>query len=113
MDTVLFAEFQAWRESPTLDKTCPFLERVYREDVGPCLDFTMQEVREGRGWPARGPAPPPEASPSPRPHCRPGLPQLSVLVRAAVEDNTLTIEPVASQTLPAMKVAAVECGSTK
>ncbi|CAK7307574.1 guanine nucleotide exchange factor for Rab-3A isoform X3 [Vulpes vulpes] len=80
VDTTLFAEFQAWRESPTLDKTCPFLERVYREDVGPCLDFTMQE--------------------------------LSALVRAAVEDNTLTIEPVASQTLPAVKVAAVECSST-
>ncbi|XP_047631503.1 guanine nucleotide exchange factor for Rab-3A isoform X1 [Phacochoerus africanus] len=78
VDATLFAEFQAWRESPTLDKTCPFLERVYREDVGPCLDFTMQE--------------------------------LSALVRAAVEDNTLTIEPVASQTLPAVKVAAVECG---
>uniref|UniRef100_A0A2R8MFU4 RAB3A interacting protein like 1 n=1 Tax=Callithrix jacchus TaxID=9483 RepID=A0A2R8MFU4_CALJA len=43
VDTILFAEFQTWRESPTLDKTCPFLERVYREDVGPCLDFTMQE----------------------------------------------------------------------
>ncbi|KAF0871754.1 R3GEF factor, partial [Crocuta crocuta] len=80
VDTTLFAEFQAWRESPTLDKTCPFLERVYREDVGPCLDFTMQE--------------------------------LSALVRAAVEDNTLTIEPVASQTPPSVKVAAVECGST-
>ncbi|XP_003798780.1 guanine nucleotide exchange factor for Rab-3A [Otolemur garnettii] len=79
VDTTLFAEFQAWRESPTLDKTCPFLERVYREDVGPCLDFTMQE--------------------------------LSTLVRAAVEDNTLTIEPVASQTLPTMKVAEVDCGS--
>ncbi|KAM9221991.1 guanine nucleotide exchange factor for Rab-3A isoform 1-T1 [Dugong dugon] len=79
VDTTLFAEFQAWRESPTLDKTCPFLERVYREDVGPCLDFMMQE--------------------------------LSALVRAAVEDNTLTIEPVAPQTLPAVKVAAVECGS--
>ncbi|KAL2805965.1 guanine nucleotide exchange factor for Rab-3A isoform 1 [Daubentonia madagascariensis] len=79
VDTTLFAEFQAWRESPTLDKTCPFLERVYREDVGPCLDFTMQE--------------------------------LSVLVRAAVEDNTLTIEPVASQTLPIVKVAEVECRS--
>ncbi|XP_008065043.1 guanine nucleotide exchange factor for Rab-3A [Carlito syrichta] len=78
VDTTLFAEFQAWRESPTLDKTCPFLERVYREDVGPCLDFTMQE--------------------------------LSALVRAAVEDNTLTIEPVASQTLPTVKVAQVECG---
>ncbi|EAW73979.1 RAB3A interacting protein like 1 [Homo sapiens] len=80
VDTILFAEFQAWRESPTLDKTCPFLERVYREDVGPCLDFTMQE--------------------------------LSVLVRAAVEDNTLTIEPVASQTLPTVKVAEVDCSST-
>ncbi|XP_036077177.1 guanine nucleotide exchange factor for Rab-3A isoform X2 [Rousettus aegyptiacus] len=80
VDTTLFAEFQAWRESPTLDKTSPFLDRVYREDVGPCLDFTTQE--------------------------------LSALVRAAVEDNTLTIEPVASQTLPAVKVAAVEYGST-
>ncbi|KAF6105811.1 RAB3A interacting protein like 1 [Phyllostomus discolor] len=43
VDTTLFAEFQAWRESPTWDKNSPFLERVYREDVGPCLDFTMQE----------------------------------------------------------------------
>ncbi|XP_054419766.1 guanine nucleotide exchange factor for Rab-3A isoform X2 [Pteronotus mesoamericanus] len=80
VDTTLFAEFQAWRESPTLDKSSPFLERVYREDVGPCLDFTVQE--------------------------------LSALVRAAVEDNTLTIEPVASQTPPSVKVAAVDYGST-
>lgn len=80
VDTTLFAEFQAWRESPTLDKTSPFLERVYREDVGPCLDFTTQE--------------------------------LSALVRAAVEDNTLTIEPVASQALPTVNVAAVKCEST-
>nr|XP_034492926.1 guanine nucleotide exchange factor for Rab-3A isoform X4 [Marmota flaviventris] len=79
VDTTLFAEFQAWRASPTLDKACPFLERVYREDVGPCLDFTMQE--------------------------------LSALVRAAVEDNTLTIEPVASQPLPTGKAAEVDCGS--
>ena len=55
----------------------------------------------------------------------PTPPQLSALVRAAVEDNTaartraavedntLTIEPVASQTLPAVKVAAVDCGHTK
>lgn len=65
MDTTLFAEFQAWRESPTLDKTSPFLDRVYREDVGPCLDFTTQEVRRGRGRPAGGPRPPAEACPSP------------------------------------------------
>lgn len=80
VDTTLFAEFQAWKEAPTLDRTSPFLDRVYREDVGPCLDFTMQE--------------------------------LSALVRAAVEDNTLTIEPVGPQALPTVKVAAVERGST-
>ncbi|XP_049635659.1 guanine nucleotide exchange factor for Rab-3A isoform X2 [Suncus etruscus] len=80
VDSTLFAEFQAWREAPTLDRASPFLDRVYREDVGPCLDFAMQE--------------------------------LSVLVRAAVEDNTLTIEPVASQALPTVKMAAVEPGST-
>ncbi|XP_007526395.1 guanine nucleotide exchange factor for Rab-3A isoform X1 [Erinaceus europaeus] len=80
VDTILFAEFQAWRESPMLDKTSPFLDRVYREDVGPCLDFTMHE--------------------------------LSALVRAAVEDNTLTIEPVAMQTLPTMRVTALDPAST-
>ncbi|XP_050191179.1 guanine nucleotide exchange factor for Rab-3A isoform X6 [Myiozetetes cayanensis] len=78
VDSTLFAEFQAWKESPTLDKSCSFLDRIYREDVGPCLDFTRQELSE--------------------------------LVRAAVEQNTLTIEPVASQTLPVVKVAAEECG---
>lgn len=125
VDATLFAEFQAWRESPTLDKTCPFLERVYREDVGPCLDFTMQEVRRTEGGQKVGgdgggkeggvPAPQPlSRRPAPhRPTRRPALPQLSALVRAAVEDNTLTIEPVASQTLPAVKVAAVECGRAK
>lgn len=112
VDTTLFAEFQAWRESPTLDKNSPFLERVYREDVGPCLDFTMQEVSWGRGQPAGGPSHPAEA-PSLPTHLLPGLLQLSALVRAAVEDNTLTIEPVASQTPPTVKVAAVEYGSTK
>ncbi|XP_045430001.1 guanine nucleotide exchange factor for Rab-3A isoform X2 [Pipistrellus kuhlii] len=80
VDTTLFAEFQAWRESPSLDKDSAFLGRVYREDVGPCLDFTAQE--------------------------------LSALVRAAVEDNTLTIEPVASHTPPTVKAAAAGYGST-
>ncbi|XP_064281936.1 guanine nucleotide exchange factor for Rab-3A isoform X3 [Passer domesticus] len=78
VDSILFAEFQAWKESPTLDKSCSFLDRIYREDVGPCLDFTKQELSE--------------------------------LVRVAVEQNTLTIEPVASQTVPVGKVAAEECG---
>lgn len=43
----------------------------------------------------------------------PDLLQLSALVRTAVEDNTLTIEPVASQTLPTVKVPTVECNNTK
>ncbi|XP_058276964.1 guanine nucleotide exchange factor for Rab-3A isoform X2 [Hirundo rustica] len=81
VDSILFAEFQAWKESPTLDKSCSFLDRIYREDVGPCLDFTKQELSE--------------------------------LVRVAVEQNTLTIEPVASQTVPVGKVAAEECGGPK
>ncbi|KAM9372815.1 guanine nucleotide exchange factor for Rab-3A [Phaethornis superciliosus] len=81
VDSILFSEFQAWKESPTLDKSCSFLDRIYREDVGPCLDFTKQELSE--------------------------------LVRVAVEQNTLTIEPVASQTLPVVKVSAEECGTKK
>ncbi|XP_030416670.1 guanine nucleotide exchange factor for Rab-3A isoform X2 [Gopherus evgoodei] len=78
VDSILFAEFQAWKESPTLEKSCSFLERIFREDVGPCLDFTKQELSE--------------------------------LVREAVEQNTLTIEPVAIQALPVVKVSAMECG---
>ncbi|XP_077788491.1 guanine nucleotide exchange factor for Rab-3A isoform X4 [Podarcis muralis] len=78
VDSILFAEFQAWKESPTLDKSSSFLERIYQEDVGPCLDFTKHELSE--------------------------------LIQAAVEQNTLTIEPVATQALPVVKVSAIECG---
>uniref|UniRef100_A0A8C8RXU8 RAB3A interacting protein like 1 n=1 Tax=Pelusios castaneus TaxID=367368 RepID=A0A8C8RXU8_9SAUR len=81
VDSILFAEFQAWKESPTLEKSCSFLERIYREDVWPCLDFTKQELSE--------------------------------LVREAVEQNTLTIEPVVTQALPVVKVSAMECGGPK
>ncbi|KAL8170059.1 UNVERIFIED_CONTAM: RAB3A interacting protein [Gekko kuhli] len=81
VDSILFAEFQAWKESPSLDKSCPFLERIYQEDVGPCLDFTKHELSE--------------------------------LVQEAVEQNTLTIEPVATQILPVVKVSAIECGGPK
>nr|XP_033783801.1 guanine nucleotide exchange factor for Rab-3A isoform X2 [Geotrypetes seraphini] len=81
IDTVLFSEFQAWKESPTLDRSCPFLERIHQEDIGPCLDFAKCELAE--------------------------------LVQAAVATNTLTVEPVASQTLPMVKVSAIECGGPK
>ncbi|XP_068168855.1 guanine nucleotide exchange factor for Rab-3A isoform X2 [Antennarius striatus] len=39
--------------------------------------------------------------------------ELSQLVQSAVENNSLTIEPVAMSALPVVKATAVECGSTK
>ncbi|XP_051885092.1 guanine nucleotide exchange factor for Rab-3A-like isoform X4 [Pristis pectinata] len=78
IDLILFDEFQAWKEEPTLDKACPFLERIYQEDIGPCLSFAKHELTEA--------------------------------VQAAVESNTLNIEPAAVQTLPVVKASAIECG---
>ncbi|XP_078405170.1 guanine nucleotide exchange factor for Rab-3A isoform X2 [Cetorhinus maximus] len=46
IDLILFDEFQAWKEEPTLDKACPFLERIYQEDIGPCLSFAKHELTE-------------------------------------------------------------------
>lgn len=70
VDTTLFAEFRAWRESPTLDKSSPFLGRVYREDVGPCLDFTVQEVRGQRAAGRAQPLRPAALTAQPRPGLR-------------------------------------------
>ncbi|XP_059831620.1 guanine nucleotide exchange factor for Rab-3A-like isoform X1 [Hypanus sabinus] len=78
IDLILFDEFQAWKEEPTLDKACPFLERIYQEDIGPCLSFAKHELTEA--------------------------------VQAAVENNTLSIEPAAVQALPVVKASAIECG---
>ncbi|XP_041833376.1 rab-3A-interacting protein isoform X3 [Melanotaenia boesemani] len=44
VDSQLFSEFKAWKEEPTLDRTCCFLERVYREDIYPCLTFSKSEL---------------------------------------------------------------------
>ncbi|XP_019960420.1 rab-3A-interacting protein isoform X3 [Paralichthys olivaceus] len=44
VDIQLFSEFKAWREEPTLDRGCCFLERVYREDIFPCLTFSKSEL---------------------------------------------------------------------
>ncbi|XP_038663573.1 guanine nucleotide exchange factor for Rab-3A-like isoform X8 [Scyliorhinus canicula] len=81
IDLILFEEFQAWKEEPTLDKTCPFLERIYQEDIRPCLSFAKHELTEA--------------------------------VQAAVESNTLSIEPAAAQALPVVKASAIECGGPK
>ncbi|XP_030646515.1 guanine nucleotide exchange factor for Rab-3A [Chanos chanos] len=78
LDSVLFAEFLAWKESPTLERSSAFINRVYREDIMPCLSFTRSE--------------------------------LSQSVQCAVENNSLTIEPVAMTALPMVKASAIECG---
>lgn len=78
VDGQLFGEFKAWREEPTLDRDCCFLERVYREDIYPCLTFSKSE--------------------------------LGSAILEAVEQNTLSVEPVGFQPLPVVKASAVECG---
>ncbi|XP_053576439.1 guanine nucleotide exchange factor for Rab-3A isoform X2 [Bombina bombina] len=46
VDALLLSEFLTWKESPTLDRTCTFLSRIYREDITPCLDFAKRELSE-------------------------------------------------------------------
>lgn len=45
VDSSLFMEFKTWKEEPTLDKSSCFLERIYREDIFPCLSFSKSEVQ--------------------------------------------------------------------
>ncbi|KAK5849393.1 hypothetical protein PBY51_009038 [Eleginops maclovinus] len=78
VDSQLFSDFKAWREEPTLERSCCFLERVYREDIHPCLTFSKCE--------------------------------LGSAILEAVEQNTLSVEPVGFQPLPVVKASAVECG---
>ncbi|XP_011489619.1 rab-3A-interacting protein isoform X1 [Oryzias latipes] len=78
VDSQLFSEFKAWKEEPTLSRSCCFLERVYREDIYPCLTFSKSE--------------------------------LGSAILEAVEQNTLSVEPVGFQPLPVVKASAVECG---
>ncbi|MBN3313596.1 RAB3I protein, partial [Atractosteus spatula] len=44
VDTLLFSEFKAWREEPTLERSCSFLDRIYKEDIYPCLTFSKSEL---------------------------------------------------------------------
>ncbi|XP_030575725.1 rab-3A-interacting protein isoform X3 [Archocentrus centrarchus] len=78
VDSQLFGEFKAWKEAPTLERSCSFLERIYREDIYPCLTFSKSE--------------------------------LGSAILEAVEQNTLSVEPVGFQPLPVVKASAVECG---
>ncbi|XP_061416245.1 guanine nucleotide exchange factor for Rab-3A-like isoform X3 [Lethenteron reissneri] len=78
VDMLAFAEFKAWKDAPTLEHTCPFLERIYREDITPCLCFPKGELGQA--------------------------------IQMAVENNTLSMEPVGVQSLPVVKASAIECG---
>ncbi|XP_046878989.1 rab-3A-interacting protein isoform X2 [Hypomesus transpacificus] len=44
VDSLLFSEFKAWKEEPSLQRSCSFLERVYKEDIHPCLTFSKSEL---------------------------------------------------------------------
>ena len=44
MDPVLRNEFMSWKKSPTMDVSLPFLARIHREDVNPCLEFANEEL---------------------------------------------------------------------
>ncbi|XP_073699447.1 rab-3A-interacting protein isoform X5 [Garra rufa] len=81
VDSLLFNEFKVWKEEPTLERSCSFLERIYREDIYPCLAFSKSE--------------------------------LGSAILDAVEQNTLSVEPVGFQPLPVVKASAVECGGPK
>ncbi|XP_059361544.1 rab-3A-interacting protein-like isoform X1 [Carassius carassius] len=81
VDSLLFTEFKVWKEEPTLERSCSFLERIYREDIYPCLTFSKTE--------------------------------LGSAILEAVEQNTLSVEPVGFQPLPVVKASAVECGGPK
>uniref|UniRef100_A0A4W5K115 RAB3A interacting protein (rabin3) n=1 Tax=Hucho hucho TaxID=62062 RepID=A0A4W5K115_9TELE len=43
LDSLLFSEFKLWKEEPSLKRNSSFLERVYREDIYPCLTFSKSE----------------------------------------------------------------------
>ncbi|GAB5574029.1 rab-3A-interacting protein isoform X4 [Prionailurus iriomotensis] len=80
-DLSLYNEFRSWKDDPTMDRSCPFLDKIYQEDIFPCLTFSKSE--------------------------------LASAVLEAVENNTLSIEPVGLQPIRFVKASAVECGGPK
>ncbi|XP_060135637.1 rab-3A-interacting protein isoform X1 [Zootoca vivipara] len=43
-DLALYNEFRSWKDDPTMDRGCPFLDKIYQEDIFPCLTFSKSEV---------------------------------------------------------------------
>lgn len=46
MDPNIHQEFLAWKQKPSLDKSDPFIQRVYNEDINLCLKFNNTELSE-------------------------------------------------------------------
>ncbi|XP_072398603.1 guanine nucleotide exchange factor for Rab-3A-like [Diabrotica undecimpunctata] len=44
VDPVIHKEFLAWRQKPVLEKRDPFIQRIYEEDIGLCLNFNNKEL---------------------------------------------------------------------
>lgn len=44
VDVILFREFLQWMDERSVSHDQPFLARIYKEDVGPCLDFPNKEL---------------------------------------------------------------------
>ncbi|EEB09970.1 RAB3A-interacting protein, putative [Pediculus humanus corporis] len=46
VDPTVHKEFLNWSLNCKLDKTDPFIDRIYREDINLCLDFSNRELAE-------------------------------------------------------------------
>ncbi|ENN78858.1 hypothetical protein YQE_04689, partial [Dendroctonus ponderosae] len=46
VDPVFHKEFLEWRKNPVIDKADPFVNRIFREDITMCLDFSNRELLE-------------------------------------------------------------------
>ncbi|XP_031340520.1 guanine nucleotide exchange factor for Rab-3A-like [Photinus pyralis] len=44
VDPIVHQEFISWRNNPTLDKTNPFIKRIYTEDINLCLAFDNSKL---------------------------------------------------------------------
>ncbi|KAF8774259.1 Rab-3A-interacting protein like [Argiope bruennichi] len=46
VDPVFHQQFLEWHQNPKLDKTHPFLNIIYKEDILPCLNFTNKKLSD-------------------------------------------------------------------
>lgn len=46
VDPNVHEEFLTWKQKPTVDKSDPFIKRVYEEDINLCLSFNNGELSE-------------------------------------------------------------------